>query len=486
MTLSRRLAPLTAAAACALCAAPSAHAATELVIKGAGFGHGVGMSQYGAYGYAQHGAGFRDILKHYYTGTQVGTYTDAGDVTVLLRASPTMAFTGATQIAGRALDPAKTYSVKVSGAQVVLRSPTGRKLVTFSAAVRIANGGAPVKLMGPAQNGVSDGLYRGAIEFRPEGDHLLAINALGLEEYVRGVVGGESPASWPAEALKAQAVAARTYAVATSKAGNGFQQYSDTRSQVYKGIAAETLSTDAAVAGTARQVVTYLGQPIVAYFFSTSGGKTENVENSFIGSAPSPYLKSVEDPYDDLSPKHRWSARFSLPAAQKKLGSLVQGSLKEVVVVKRGASPRVVTAQVVGSRGTTVVTGPQLRAKLGLFDTWATFSTISTNASRAAAPRAVAAAAGRPQDGVSLRAAALSAAPASASDAHVSRRRIAGAITGAKPGDWIQVESQGRKGWHRAFWLQADAGGAYAGSVPKAGVYRVYWRGLTGPAVRVR
>src|SRR4029453_7120150 len=95
-----------------------------------------------------------------------------------------------------------------------------------------------------------------------------------------GVVARESPSSWPLEALKAQAVTARTYAITTSKAGTGFDQYADTRSQVYGGVAAESIATNAAVAATGGQVVTYDGAPVVTYFFSTSGGRTENVENS--------------------------------------------------------------------------------------------------------------------------------------------------------------------------------------------------------------
>ena len=137
---------------------------------------------------------------------------------------------------------------------------------------------------------------------------------------MRGVVAGESPSTWPAAALQAQAVAARTYAI-TTDAGtstDGFTQYADTRSQVYEGVAAETPATDAAVAATRGEVVTYAGQPVATYFFSTSGGRTENVENSFLGSRPEPWLKSVDDPYDGASPKHRWGPlRFTRPGGRR-------------------------------------------------------------------------------------------------------------------------------------------------------------------------
>ena len=88
--------------------------------------------------------------------------------------------------------------------------------------------------------------------------------------------------------------------------GKGFDQYADTRSQVYRGYLGETPSTNAAVAATAGQVVTYDGEIATTFFFSTSGGHTENVENVFTGGSPKPWLKGVKDPYDDSSPYHRW------------------------------------------------------------------------------------------------------------------------------------------------------------------------------------
>ncbi len=380
MSRLRQTLPLGLAALCggALATAPAAPAATRLVVKGAGFGHGVGMSQYGAYGYALKGVGYEDILAHYYTGTKLATLTTSPEVTVLLRSSKSAAFTGASRIAGRELDPGKTYSVIEARGTVVLRSSAGRKLAAWAGAVRVSGGDAPVKLLGKGPNAVRDGLFRGALEFRPSGGGaLLVINALGLDSYLRGVVPSESPSSWPQAALRAQAVAARTYALTTNAGGSqGFTQWPDTRSQVYNGVSAERPTTDTAVAATSRQVVTYLGKPITAYFFSTSGGETENVENGFPGAAPQPYLKGVEDPYDDVSPRHRWRASFSLGQAQSRLGSLVKGSFRAIKVTKRGVSPRIVSASVIGSRGTTTVSGPTLRARFGLFDSWATFTTI--------------------------------------------------------------------------------------------------------------
>ena len=244
-------------------------------------------------------------------------------------------------------------------------------------------------LKGRAGNGRTNGTYRGALEFRGGTfGGVNAINALPVDEYVKGVIPLESPASWPIEALKAQAVAARTYALTTSKAGDGFEHYPDTRSQVYGGAGAEQPSTNQAADATAGQLVTYDGTPVPTYFFSTSGGRTEDVENTTLGDEPKPWLKSVEDEYDSVSPKHRWGPiRMTYRAAGRKLRGLVQGRFKGVKVVRRGSSPRVVEADVIGSAGRTRVDGATLRARFGLFDSWAYFTSIKTRTTPPPCPR---------------------------------------------------------------------------------------------------
>src|SRR5204862_322943 len=108
------------------------------------------------------------------------------------------------------------------------------------------------------------------------------------------------------------------------------------RSQMYPGASGEDPRTDAAVAATAGQVVVYEGKPIVTYYFSTSGGRTENVENSFLGAQPAPYLTSVDDPYDGAAPRHRWTVRLTLAQADRRLGSLVKGRLRQIKVLAGG------------------------------------------------------------------------------------------------------------------------------------------------------
>jgi stage II sporulation protein D len=186
--------------------------------------------------------------------------------------------------------------------------------------------------------------------------------------------------------LRAQAVTARTYALTTRKTGDIFDQYPDTRSQVYGGVGSETSSTNAAVRRTAGEIVTHDGQPATTFYFSTSGGRTENIENSFIGAPPKPWLKSMADPYDSISPKHRWTVRFSNARMGALLGA--PGRLRRVQVLSRGESPRIVRARIYGSNGSIVLTGPQIRARLGLDDTWAYFTRVgSARAASALAKR---------------------------------------------------------------------------------------------------
>ena len=266
-----------------------------------------------------------------------------------------------------------------------VRTAGGRRVGRFACPARFsAPSDRSLRLLGPALNYISDGRYRGAIEVLPDGGGVTAINVLGLDSYVRGVVAGEMPSSWPLEALKAQAVAARTYALATRKTTGSFDQYPDTRSQVYRGVTGESVRSDAAVAQTAGRILTYGSVPAVTYYFSTSGGHTENVEFSFIGALTKPWLVGVPDPYDGRSPYHRWRVAFSTGTLTRALGA--RGRFQRLKVLKRGVSPRVVRARVIGTRGSSIITGPSIRARLGLRDTWLTIVSVSSSQWRPARP----------------------------------------------------------------------------------------------------
>jgi stage II sporulation protein D len=464
--MSRRLIlPALAAAALGAGAVP-ADAATRFVVRGAGFGHGVGMSQYGALGQAQDGRSYRQNLGHYYTGTSLGALNRSVTVRVLLQSRRSVAFTGATRAGDRELDPAERYTAVPEGAGVVLRGPRGRALGKAGGALQVASDVGPVTVVG----GEHAGTYRGSLVLTPSGGALQVVNHVELEAYVRGVVAGESPSGWPAEALKAQAVAARTYAITTSKNGGTFDHYADTRSQVYGGVALERPTTDAAIAATRGQVVTQFGRPVVTYFFSTSGGRTENVEFGFPGGTPQPHLKSVADPWDRVSPRHRWGpTSMTMDQAARRLRGLVRGRFAGVTVVRRGVSPRVVSAEVVGTGGRTPVSGPALRARFGLYDTWASFAAITTEGRFRPAP------------------AGTGGAPIGSAAYQLPGGTVFGRVVGPGPRTLVRIQRRvSATAWRTAATTRLAADGRYRAGVTEPGRYRALVDGLPGPTVTLR
>ncbi|HZK15304.1 MAG TPA: SpoIID/LytB domain-containing protein [Solirubrobacterales bacterium] len=356
-----------------LLAAPSAaDAAVSWVVSGHGFGHGVGMSQYGAYGFAEHGKGYRFILRHYYRGTRIGQLDGPRIVRVLTGISPgPVRFSGVGSACGRALDPKLVYTARRTGRRVQLRGPSGRALAGCGRRLR-GTGRGRVRIGGVA--------YRGAVEVVPtrsEAGSLNAVNAVPVDQYVRGVIANESPPSWPLAALRAQAVAARSFALTSAVGGTGFDLYPDTRSQVYGGVASETARTDRAAGLTRGEVVTYRGTIAQTFFSACSGGHTESVQNVFFGE-PVPYLVGVPDPYDDACPLHTWKLRFSGAEISSRLAPYLKGRLKRVVVTRRGASPRIVRARLQGTGGTTSIRGDRLAAALGAYDRWMSFRKVVT------------------------------------------------------------------------------------------------------------
>ena len=205
---------------------------------------------------------------------------------------------------------------------------------------------------------------------------LNVVNALSLEAYVKGVIPNESPPSWPLAELETQAIISRSFALTGTVEGDGFDLYSDTRSQVYKGLESEYTTSDEAAEKTKGQVLMYEGQVAETLFSACSGGKTESSENVFGGAIP--YLVGVPDPYDDLCPLHDWKLKFSGPEISAKLAGLLDGKLKKVVITKTGYSPRIIEAKLYGTGGVTTATGEQLEIALGGYSTWMTFQKVVT------------------------------------------------------------------------------------------------------------
>jgi SpoIID/LytB domain protein len=356
-----------AAFATLLLAPRDAGARVTWVVRGHGFGHGVGMSQYGAYGYAEHGKGYRFILAHYYTGTTIGTLPGPRIVRVLVETGGGVGFSGATGACGRSLSPGSSYEARRTARGVQLRAGGGRALAAC---------GSRLRATGPGWVKIGGAPYRGALEAVPgEGGSLNAVNAVPVDQYVKGVIPNESPASWPLAALEAQAVAARSYALADPVEGDGFDLYDDTRSQVYRGMDSEAPSGDRAAELTKGQVVMYGGKIAQTFFSACSGGHTESVQNVFFG-PPIPYLVGVPDPYDGACPLHTWHMEFSEGEISSKLSGYLDGALKRIAITQRGVSPRIVWAKLYGTGGVTKIRGDELESALGAYSTWMSFRKV--------------------------------------------------------------------------------------------------------------
>jgi SpoIID/LytB domain protein len=388
---ARRLTALaTVLVALLALAAPAQSATTNITMVGRGWGHGIGMSQWGAFGYAKNGATCEEILKHYYTGIDLGTVPNKV-IRVRLRGSLSAVkltcaskYIASTSTGARLEIPGGVTAV-VTWAGGAYKVTAGALVKTFGAPVTFTPSAGLLTTVTPDDWGKT-GKYRGVIRVVHGSAGFTMIDKLPLESYLAGVVPLEMSASWPAEALKAQACAARAYAQRSRKPGEAFDVYCTTRDQAYGGVRAETKLSNAAVKACAGVVPTYKGAPIAAFYFSTSGGHTESVENVW-ETAPIPYLKGVDDPYDTYSPLHLWPENpivHSDAWFQGKLGAYsadsttgVKGTLRSIYVLKRGTSPRVVKAALIGSKGVTFVSGATLRYLLSLRDTWVRFTSMS-------------------------------------------------------------------------------------------------------------
>lgn len=356
----------------------------RITLRGHGYGHGHGMSQYGAEGAARAGLGYRQIADFYYPGTDWGSA--GGPIRVLLTVDGTDDLVVLAQPGLKVRDAAERGAqelpdngatrwriiVNEQDANVVAwLSKDGRwhRFSVLGGEGSFTAGGAPVSLVTPS--GVR--AYRGrlvAAQTRPGTRDRATVNLLGLDAYLRGVVPLEMPALWNPEAVRAQAVAARTYAAYERAHPASYYHLCDTTScQVYGGVAAEHEASDAAVEATAHQVLEYAGAPAFTQFSSSSGGWTS------AGSVP--YLTAQADPYDDWSgnPVHDWTVRLDDRALERHFPAL--GNLTRITVTRRDGhgdwGGRVLSMTLVGGKGRVVVSGDSFRSAFGLRSTWLTF-----------------------------------------------------------------------------------------------------------------
>jgi stage II sporulation protein D len=345
---------------------PTIRTQPTFFITGHGWGHGLGMSQYGAYGYAQHGWTYDKIIKHYYTGTTIGQAAVSRVRVMLL--DNVKQVTISSKLPLQVVDAtgskhalnAGSYAV---GAGYKYTDPTNlqAKPVALPYPLEFRPGATALALNGRG--------YRGSLRvLKLAPAKVRIVNVVDLDLYLRGVVPSEMPKTWAPEALKAQAVAARSYALSHLHSSAGFDLYPDTRDQVYLGIPHEAPSTTAAVNATAAQVVLYKGKVASTYFFSTSGGRTASIQDLYPDSPPVPYLVSVPDPYDTISPYHDWGPyRYTAQKLARRLKS--PGKLLDVQTVA-ASSGRVQSVVATGSKGEATATGSEVRSALGLRSTW--------------------------------------------------------------------------------------------------------------------
>lgn len=366
-----------------------------MTFYGRGWGHGVGMSQYGARGRALAGQTAAEILSHYYIGTTLGSINPASPlrVQVLTGFAATIAKPatiygrgGNWTIAGIAktfpadakltLSPtttgASTWSLRViSSGGIVLHAST----VSGTLAIRPA---ASTSLLQLFSKPTSFDTYRGVLRVYLT-TTARVVNELALDSYLRGVVPAEMPSGWPAEALRAQAIAARSYAALRSRPGTStFDIYDDTRSQVYLGVEGEATATNAAIGATAG-VVLRSGSAIAnALFHSTAGGATENNENVFVSATgsivagPVSYLRGSSDrapdgtSFDAASPYATWStaaySRDQLAAIFAGDPRTNVGDLARLDLSRRGVSGRLISVTLIGSVATKTVSSEVFRA----------------------------------------------------------------------------------------------------------------------------
>jgi stage II sporulation protein D len=330
-------------------------------VSGFGWGHGVGMSQCGAYGFAKKGRGYREILAHYYRGTEIGTVS--GPRIRVLLASGRSSVEIASDAPFRVQDRSGTRELPAGRHRLGegLRLTAGDTDVQLAGTVTFLPGKSPLVLDRP---------YRGRLVVSLASGGLQVVNDLGIEKYIRGVIAGEMPADWHPEALKVQAVAARTYALASRRPAQEFDVFADTRSQVYGGVNAEEKTTNAAASATKGQVVEYKGKIAWTFFSASSGGRTAAIADVWDDAEPQPYLVSVDDPFDDVCPYHRWGPiDFTVSELRSALGDKIPAGLQSLTV-KRNDSGRVDVVVAKGAGRTTQISGSEMRSALGLRSTW--------------------------------------------------------------------------------------------------------------------
>jgi stage II sporulation protein D len=388
--------------------APTPFHLSGFLFKGRGNGHGLGMSQWGARGRASAGDDYKKILAAYYKNSRIESRDTSGLVRIALTHGPidlarpwprlfgampfvaepvtVVGYPQLSGVAGQLLE----FDVRQDGVpEVFLQSPDGvqRTTVSFDRPLVIRSAspaGIRTNILqvmgGDFRTGAEQWRYSGELRIIPKGGStVLPVNVLPMEDYLKGVVPAEMPPYWGVEALKAQAIAARTYAMRKIAAGGGadFDLEGNQFDQAYSGLTEQVKASSDAVDATKGQVLTYNGQLLEALYMASGGGHTENSEYGFIhwnhGLKPAanlPYLRGIADPLDrapswQVGPFSPTDAAQILRNNNEDLGDRLVG----IDILQRGPSGRVLGVRLRGSSKTDEISGPVLRAWFGLPDT---------------------------------------------------------------------------------------------------------------------
>jgi stage II sporulation protein D len=361
--------------------------------RGNGSDHGIGMSQYGARGRAAAGQTYDQILAHYYTGITFGSIDPNQVIRVMLNSSYTPTPSAPARIVARNGPWSSATFLNDAGARVVFPVNSYVDLLPgdtgWTATVYDSNGSvlatAPTTdlTVEPVQSSTLLEMtwrasltryvvYRGSMRMLVKDGTVQAINIVGMDDYVKGVVPAEMPPLWPIEAVKAQAVASRAYGIRHLHPERNFDVVPTSDNQVYGGVSLEHPRSDLAVDQTSGQVPMYNGAPIFAYFFTVAGGYTENNEYAWpsasgkANSTPIPYLRGVPDydanglAYDRNAPGFAWQSNSftwaQLSSWLSKDSRTNVGTLLDIQY-KRGVSGRAYCVTLVGSARTVNVSG---------------------------------------------------------------------------------------------------------------------------------
>ena len=365
----------------------------KIKVSGRGYGHGRGMSQYGALGAARKGLTHQQILAHYYPGTRLSTLGGRIRVRITADTDNDVRVVPASGLRVRDVSSGASYVLPASSRTTTWRLRTvggattldyhdgswktyrpGGDALTGEAEFHRA-GTLTLRVAGTTR------VYRGAMRFSGSD----TVNVVDVDDYVKGVVPREMPASWTAAAVRAQAVAARTYASweRTANANRYYQTCDTTSCQVYGGVSSEHPASNAAVDATRHQVLTYGGKPAFTQFGSSNGG--------WMVAGSMPYLAAKADPYDGHSgnPVHTWSTTVTRAAVERAWAGL--GTLRAIVVTRRDGHGdwygRVEQMTLDGSRKNVTISGADFRSRLGLRSHWFRFGSGTSTAAPKPAPK---------------------------------------------------------------------------------------------------